>query len=76
MDVSKFDIRFFELDEADSPDKETEWLLTHVYYLCLRYLPNQTKAWWVDSKNRIKGPVEAWTQKYVSIRPYSVHLLA
>ncbi|WEW54912.1 hypothetical protein PRK78_000339 [Emydomyces testavorans] len=66
VDASRFNIRSFELDESESPEKETQWLLTHVYYLCLRYLPKLTKDWWLNSKNRVKGPVEAWTQKYIS----------
>ncbi|KMU71970.1 hypothetical protein CISG_00279 [Coccidioides immitis RMSCC 3703] len=66
VDVSKFNVRSFELDESESPEKEIQWLLTHIYYLCLRYLPNLTKNWWLYSQNRVKGPVEAWTQKYIS----------
>ncbi|EER26661.1 C3HC4 type (RING finger) zinc finger containing protein [Coccidioides posadasii C735 delta SOWgp] len=66
VDASKFNVRSFELDESESPEKEIQWLLTHIYYLCLRYLPNLTKNWWLYSQNRVKGPVEAWTQKYIS----------
>ncbi|KAI1947130.1 hypothetical protein LOZ57_003368 [Ophidiomyces ophidiicola] len=66
VDASKIDIRSFQLDESESLEKEIQWLLTNVYYLCLRYLPNLTKTWWVDSKKRVKGPVEGWTQKFVS----------
>lgn len=25
-----------------------------------------TKGWWIDTKKRVKGPVEAWTEKFVS----------
>ncbi|EEP82339.1 predicted protein [Uncinocarpus reesii 1704] len=66
VDASKFSVRLFELDEAESLEKEIQWLLSHIYYLCLRYLPNLTKAWWLDSKKRVKGPIETWTQKYIS----------
>ncbi|KAK2870551.1 hypothetical protein FQN49_003105 [Arthroderma sp. PD_2] len=66
IDASKFDIRSFELDDAESLKKEMHWLLIHMYYLTLRYLPNLTRAWWVDCKKRLKTPVEAWTQKYIS----------
>ena len=65
IDASKIPVTSFELDQSDSFEKETQWLLVHLYYLCLKYLPNLTKSWWIDSKKRIKGPLEAWTQKYV-----------
>lgn len=66
IDASKLDVRSFEPDQSETPEKETEWLLVHLYYLCLRHLANMTKNWWIDTKKRIKGPVEAWTEKYVS----------
>ncbi|KAJ6191095.1 hypothetical protein N7519_001116 [Penicillium mononematosum] len=67
IDASKLDIRSFEPDESESAEKETQWLLVHLYYLCLRYSANMTKNWWIDTKKRIKGPVEAWTEKYVNL---------
>ncbi|KAB8237331.1 ubiquitin-protein ligase RKR1 [Aspergillus alliaceus] len=66
VDAAKFDIRAFELDQSESQEMEIEWLLVHLYFLCLRYLANMTKSWWIDTKKRIKGPVEAWTEKYIS----------
>jgi len=65
IDASKLAVDSFELDQSDSFEKETQWLLVHLYYLCLKYLPNLTKYWWIDSKNRIKGPLVVWTEKYV-----------
>ncbi|KAJ5331625.1 hypothetical protein N7476_001408 [Penicillium atrosanguineum] len=65
-DASKLDVLSFEPDQSETAEKETEWLLIHLYYLCLRHLANMTKNWWIDTKKRIKGPVEAWTEKYVS----------
>ncbi|KAJ5131164.1 Zinc finger RING-CH-type [Penicillium bovifimosum] len=66
IDASKLDIQSFEPDQCESAEKETQWLLVHLYYLCLRYSGNMTKNWWIDTKKRIKGPVEAWTEKYIS----------
>lgn len=66
IDASKLNVLSFEPDQSESAEKETEWLLVHLYYLCLRHLANMTKNWWIDTKKRIKGPVEAWTEKYVS----------
>ncbi|KAL4934255.1 ubiquitin-protein ligase RKR1 [Aspergillus undulatus] len=66
VDASKQDIRSFDLDQSESYEKEIEWLLIHLYFLCLRHLANLTKAWWIDAKKRIKGPVETWTEKFIS----------
>ncbi|KAF7587779.1 hypothetical protein BBP40_006714 [Aspergillus hancockii] len=66
VDASKFNIRSFELDQSETQEKEVEWLLVHLYFLCLKYLANATKSWWIDTKKRIKGPVESWTEKHVS----------
>jgi hypothetical protein len=65
VDASRFDIRRFEPDEAESLEKEIQWLLVNLYFLCLKHLANMTKSWWIDTKKRIKGPVETWTEKYV-----------
>ncbi|GAD98073.1 RING zinc finger protein [Paecilomyces variotii No. 5] len=65
-DASKFDVRFFEPYESETSEKEIQWLLVHLYFLSLKHLPNITKAWWIDSKKRIKGPVEEWTEKFIS----------
>ncbi|KAJ5578378.1 uncharacterized protein N7459_007342 [Penicillium hispanicum] len=66
IDASRIDIRSFEPDQAETAERETQSLLVHLYYLCLRYLANMTKNWWIDTKKRIKGPVEAWTEKHIS----------
>ncbi|KAJ5359497.1 uncharacterized protein N7496_011910 [Penicillium cataractarum] len=66
VDASKFDVQNFEPDQSETPEKETQWLLIHLYYLCLRHLANMTKNWWIDTKKRIKGPVESWTEKHIS----------
>lgn len=65
IDASRFDIRSWEpIDEPGEND--TQWLLIHLYYLSLKHLSTFTKNWWIDSQKRIKGPVETWTEKYVS----------
>lgn len=66
VDASRFDVQSFEPDQSESAERETQWLLVHLYYLCLRHLANMTKNWWIDSRKRIKGPVEVWTEKAVS----------
>ncbi|KAJ5682594.1 hypothetical protein N7462_005759 [Penicillium macrosclerotiorum] len=66
IDTSKLDVQNFEPDQSENAEKEIQWLLVHLYYLCLRHLANMTKNWWIDTKKRIKGPVEAWTEKHIS----------
>ncbi|KAJ6145689.1 hypothetical protein N7470_009584 [Penicillium chermesinum] len=66
VDASKFDLQSFEPDQSESAEKEIQWLLVNLYYLCLKHLANMTKNWWIDTHKRIKGPVEAWTEKYIS----------
>lgn len=65
VDARKFDSTSFEPDKEELVEREIQWLLIHLYYLSLHHLPNLTKAWWIDSKKRVKGPIESWTQKYV-----------
>lgn len=71
VDASKVEVRSFEPDNSENAEKETQWLLVHVYYLCLRNLANMTKNWWIDTQKRIKGPVESWTEKHVSSEIYN-----
>lgn len=66
VDASKIEVQSFEPDNSESAEKETQWLLVHLYYLCLRNLANMTKNWWIDTQKRIKGPVESWSEKHVS----------
>ncbi|KAJ5291939.1 hypothetical protein N7478_001190 [Penicillium angulare] len=66
IDASKLEIQSFEPDNSESAEKETQWLLVHLYYLCSRHLANMTKSWWIDTQKRIKGPVETWTERYIS----------
>ncbi|KAL3468044.1 hypothetical protein BJX64DRAFT_83512 [Aspergillus heterothallicus] len=66
VDASKLDIRSFEPCQSENYEKETQWLLVHLYFLSLKHLANLTKAWWIDAKKRTKGPVEAWTEKFIS----------
>lgn len=67
IDASRFDIETYTLDTEESPEKETHWLLIHLYYLCLKYLPTLSKSWWRDCESRATVlAVEAWTEKYIS----------
>ena len=67
VDVSKIDVTTYTPD-IEAPEKDTQWLLTHLYYLCLKHVPSLTKSWWIDCKSRQKVlAVETWTEKFVSM---------
>lgn len=65
-DASKHAFTRFELGTSDSDEQELLSLSTHLYYCCLLQTPSLVKAWYIDQKNRIKSPLEAWTQKHFS----------
>ena len=67
IDASKFDIDSYTPNVEESPEKETHWLLTHLYYLSLKHLTNLTRTWWRDSTSRqTMLAVESWTEKHIS----------
>lgn len=67
IDASKFDIESYTLNLEDSPLKDTQWLLIHLYYLSLCSTPSLSKSWWIDCKVRQKVlSVESFTEKYMS----------
>jgi hypothetical protein len=66
VDVSKLDITTYEPD-VEPPKRDLQWLLTHLYFLCLRHVPSLTKSWFIDCKSRATVvTLEPWTEKYVS----------
>lgn len=67
IDASKFSIEIYTPNTEDSPERETHWLLIHLYYLSLRYLPTLSKEWWRDTASRqLNIALEAWSEKYIS----------
>lgn len=66
LDVSKLDIKTFAPSPAETEQMEEQWLVVHLYYCCLLYLPSLTRSWFIEQKNRVKSPLESWTQKYFS----------
>jgi hypothetical protein len=65
VDVSKLDVTTYEPDVEPSK-RDLQWLLTHLYFLCLRHVPSLTKAWFIDCKSRATVvTLEPWTEKYV-----------
>ncbi|KAF1963832.1 hypothetical protein CC80DRAFT_398192 [Byssothecium circinans] len=66
VDVSKLDVTTYEPD-VELPKRDTQWLLTHIYYLCLLHVPSLTKSWYNNCKSRpIVVTLEPWTEKYIS----------
>ena len=52
--------------DADS-EKGMQWLLVHLYYLTLKYIPGQFRTWYIDCRSKqTRMAVEAWTSKYFS----------
>ncbi|KAH8726392.1 hypothetical protein GQ44DRAFT_650670 [Phaeosphaeriaceae sp. PMI808] len=65
-DVSKFDVTSYEPD-VEPPKRDLQWLLTHLYFQCLRHVPSLTKSWFIDCKSRATVvTLEPWTEKYIS----------
>ncbi|KAF1835661.1 hypothetical protein BDW02DRAFT_280086 [Decorospora gaudefroyi] len=66
VDVSKLDITRYEAD-VEPPKRDLQWLLTHLYFLCLRHIPSLTKSWFISCKSRATVvTLEPWTEKYIS----------
>jgi E3 ubiquitin-protein ligase listerin len=66
LDPSTYEINAFNLGGGASLEREAQWLSVHLYYLCLLHLPSLVKDWFIQQKNRIKSPLESWTQKHMS----------
>jgi hypothetical protein len=64
LDPSKLDVKHFDLGKSETDEKEELWLTVHLYYCCLLYLPGLVRAWYIEQKNRVKSPLEIWTQKH------------
>lgn len=63
-DASKTDITNFKIGSAETDEQEELWLAMHLYYCCLLFLPGLTRSWFIEQKNRVKSPLESWTQRY------------
>ena len=66
-DVSKIAITEYTLNTTADPALDLRWLLTHVYYLAVRYTPSLAKSWKLECKNRATViAVEQFTEKHIS----------
>ncbi|KAK8029157.1 hypothetical protein PG991_006213 [Apiospora marii] len=62
--ITSYDIK---LAETEMEEKNMQWLLVHLFYLVLKYVPGLFKAWHIDCKSKqTKIAVESWVAKYFS----------
>ncbi|EXJ57641.1 hypothetical protein A1O7_07990 [Cladophialophora yegresii CBS 114405] len=66
LDASKTNVKDFEIGTGETEEQEEQRLILHLYYCCLLFLPGLTRSWFIEQKNRVKTPLESWTQKYFS----------
>lgn len=67
FDSSSISLYDLKLAEAESDERNMQWLLIHLYYLCLKFTPSLVKTWWMDCKSKqTRIAVESWTEKYFS----------
>ncbi len=66
-DASKFDIENYVPNTESSPERDVQWLLTHLYFLALMHMPTLVKSYYLDIRSRQTSlAVESWTAKYLS----------
>ncbi|KAK8106430.1 uncharacterized protein PG998_003103 [Apiospora kogelbergensis] len=62
--ITSYDIK---LAETELEEKNMQWLLVHLFYLVLKYVPGLFKAWYIDCRSKqTKIAVESWVAKYFS----------
>ncbi len=53
--------------DAETEEKDMQWLLVHLCYLALKYAPGLFKSWYLDCKSKqTRSSVESWITKYLS----------
>lgn len=62
--VRVYDIK---LANAETAERGMQWLLVHLFYEVLKYVPGLFKAWFLDCRSKqTKIAVEAWTTRFFS----------
>ncbi|RYP48315.1 hypothetical protein DL768_005771 [Monosporascus sp. mg162] len=62
--IREYDLK---LAEAEPEERSMQWLLVHLFYLVLKYVPGLFKAWFIDCRSKqTKIAVQAWMVKYFS----------
>lgn len=62
-------IRSYSIDLADSEpaERDMNWLLIHLFYLILKYIPGLFKMWYLDCPSKqTKNTIQSWMQRFFS----------
>ncbi|KAK4465790.1 hypothetical protein QBC42DRAFT_293860 [Cladorrhinum samala] len=62
-------IRSYSIDLADSEpaERDMNWLLIHLFYLVLKYIPGLFKTWYLDCPSKqTKNTMQSWMGKFFS----------
>lgn len=56
-----------KLADGEHDEKSMQWLLVHLYYLVLKYIPGLFRSWYIGCRSKqTRIAVESWTTKYYS----------
>lgn len=56
-----------KLADAEYDEKSMQWLLVHLFYLVLKYIPGLFRSWYMECRSKqTRIAVESWTTKYYS----------
>ncbi|KAI0132788.1 hypothetical protein BJ170DRAFT_262304 [Xylariales sp. AK1849] len=62
--IREYDLK---LADAEIDERNMQWLLIHLYYLVLKYVPGLFKTWFIECRSKpTKIAVESWMTKYFS----------
>ncbi|OTA59151.1 hypothetical protein K449DRAFT_466863 [Hypoxylon sp. EC38] len=62
--IKEYDVK---LAEAETEERNMQWLLIHLYYLVLKYVPGLFKTWYLECRSKqTKIAVAGWMTKYFS----------
>ncbi|KAL2170259.1 hypothetical protein VTG60DRAFT_5035 [Thermothelomyces hinnuleus] len=62
-------IRSYSIDLADSEpaERDMNWLLIHLFYLTLKYIPGLFKMWYLDCPSKqTKNTIQSWMERFFS----------
>lgn len=67
IDASKFNVEEYQPDVEETPERDVQYLLSHLFYLALTHLPSLVKSYYLDIRSRqTSQAVESWTAKHIS----------
>ncbi|KAM6478292.1 hypothetical protein HDV62DRAFT_189421 [Trichoderma sp. SZMC 28011] len=62
--IQNYDVK---VAQSEPEERNMQWLLVHLFYLTLKYIPGLFKAWYLACRSKqTRIAVEAWTTKYFS----------